>query len=82
MRKNQSIHPKALQDLEFDQILSNIAVYAQSDEAKKKTLNITPEFDKLEIINKLNLTNEYLSSLESDNPLPYHYINPFVNDLK
>jgi len=82
MRKNQSIHPKALQDLEFDQILSNIAVYAQSDEAKKKTLNMTPEFDKLEIINKLNLTNEYLSSLESDNPLPYHYINPFENDLK
>ncbi len=82
MRKNQSIHPKALQDLEFDQILSHIAAYAQSDEAKQAVQSIVPEFDKLSIINKLNVTNEYLSSLESDNPLPHHYIQPFENQLK
>ncbi len=82
MRKNQTIHPKALQDLEFDQVLALIAAYAQSDAAKTKTLSITPDFDKLNIINQLNITNEYLSSLESDNPLPYHYINPFDAELK
>jgi len=82
MRKNQTIHPKALQDLEFDRVLAQIAGYARSDEAKQKTLKIIPEFDKLSIINKLNITDEYLRSLESDNPLPYHYIDPFADGLK
>ncbi len=82
MRKKQTIHPKALQDLEFDQILKHISQYAQSENAKQESLRILPEFDKLSIINKLNITNEYLSSLESDNPLPYHYIQPFEKELK
>ncbi len=82
MRKKQTIHPKALQDLEFDQILKHISQYAQSENAKQESLQILPEFDKLSIINKLNITNEYLSSLESDNPLPYHYIQPFEKELK
>ncbi len=82
MRKNQTIHPKALQDLEFDQILSHIATYARSDEAKAQAMSITPKFDKLQIINELNLVDEYLSSLETDNALPHHYINPFNEELK
>ncbi len=82
MRKFQPIHPKALQDLEFDQVLSLIADLAQSEQAKKSILEITPEID-LDIINhNLNQTNEYLSSLESENPLPYHLIDPFEESLK
>jgi len=82
MRKNQSIHPKALQDLEFDQILSHIAAFAQSEPAKKQVLQTQPEIDKDLIKTELSKTNEYLTSLESDNPIPYHYINPFDKALK
>ena len=82
MRKFQPVHPKALEDLEFDQILDKISQYAQSDEAKKVIENIKPSIDFEEINQNLNLSNEYLTSLESDNPLPYHLINPFEKDLK
>ncbi len=82
MRKFQPIHPKALEDLEFDQILDKISQYAQSDEAKKVIENIKPSIDFEEINQNLNLSNEYLTSLESDNPLPYHLIQPFEKDLK
>ena len=82
MRKNQTIHPKALLDLEFDQILQDIAIYARSDSAKAQVLNIIPHTDRDTIINALNMTNEYLISLESDNPLPHHHIKPFETALK
>ncbi len=82
MRKNQSIHPKALQDLEFDQILSHIAVYARSNMAKHQVLQTQPHIEKELIETELAKTNEYLTSLESENPLPYHYINPFDKALK
>ena len=82
MRKNQSIHPKALQDLEFDQILMHIAVYAQSETAKNRVLKTIPFVEREPIETALHKTNEYLTSLESDNPLPYHYINTFDEVLK
>lgn len=82
MRKFHSIHPKALQDLEFDEVLNKIAVFAHSEEAKNKILSIQPEIE-LEIINKkLDVSNEYLRSFESDNPLPNHIIQAFEHALK
>jgi len=82
MRKFQPIHPKALQDLEFDEVLKQISAFAKSDEAKNKVLQITPETDIDLINNNLNLTHEYLGSLESENPLPYHFVHPFAGSLK
>ena len=82
MRKFQPIHPKALQDLEFDEVLKQIAGFAQSDEAKEQILNITPYTDIDLIDNKLSLTHEYLGSLESENPLPHHAVKPFAASLK
>jgi DNA mismatch repair protein MutS2 len=82
MRKIQSIHPKVLQDVEFDEVLNQISDFAQSDEAKKLVKNITPDTVLENILQELNKTNEYLSALESDNPLPHHYITPFNNALK
>ena len=82
MRKNQSIHPKALQDLEFDQILRYIAVYAHSDEAKERILQTTPSVEPKAIEIVLSKTAEYLTSLESENSLPHHSIMPFDKALK
>ncbi len=82
MRKNQIIHPKALQDLEFDQILSHIAAYAHSDKAKEQVMQIVPFVEREVIETALSQTAEYLTSIESENPLPYHYINPFDEALK
>ncbi len=82
MRKKQNIHPKVLQDLEFDQILSHIAVFAQSEQAKNKVLQTQPETVKDIIETELSKTNEYLTSLESATPLPYHYIKPFNEAVK
>ncbi len=82
MRKIQPIHPKALEDLEFDQILDTVKEFAHSDQAKNKILVITPSIDYEEVNRQLDLTNEYLRSLESENPLPYHIIPPFDEALK
>ncbi len=82
MRKNQSIHTKALQDLEFDRILKHIAAYAQSEPAKDRVMQTVPYIDREPIETALHKTAEYLTSLESDNPLPYHYVNPFDEALK
>ena len=82
MRKIQSIHPKVLQDVEFDKILNQIGDFAQSDEAKKEVKNIVPDNDLEIILQNLHKTNEYLTALQSDNPLPYHYILPFEPALK
>jgi len=82
MRNFQSIHPKALEDLEFDQILNSIKEFAYSEEAKEKILLITPSINREEINKLLDLSNEYLSSLESENSLPHHIVPPFENALK
>ncbi|HFS67304.1 MAG TPA: DNA mismatch repair protein MutS, partial [Flavobacteriia bacterium] len=82
MRKKQYIHPKALQDLEFDQVLALIAQNAKSEKAKQIVLNIAPDINYQLIYENLNRTDEYLKSLESENPLPYHYIEPFDEALK
>ncbi len=82
MRNFQPIHPKALEDLEFNEILNSIQEYAYSDEAKQRILQITPSIYREEINKKLDLTNEYLSSLESENPFPHHFVPPFNNALK
>jgi len=82
MRKFQPIHPKALQDLEFDQILKQIALYTKSIEAQNKVFSITPHTDLESIEKQLDQTNEYLGSLESENPLPHHFVKPFHDSLK
>ena len=82
MRKFQPIHPKALQDLEFDEVLAHIADFAQSEQARNKIASITPDTDWDNINRNLDLTNEYLRSFESENPLPHHFIVPFEQALK
>jgi len=82
MRKFQPIHPKALQDLEFDQILKQIALYTKSTEAQNKVFSIIPHTDLESIEQQLDQTNEYLGSLESENPLPHHFVKPFQESLK
>ncbi len=82
MRKFQSIHPKALEDLEFNVILEKIAEFAYSDKAKDAVLKIVPATDFEEIESNLNATDEYLTSLESENTLPHHLIDPFDDALK
>ncbi len=82
MRKNQSIHPKALEDLEFNQILETVKEFAHSEQAKNEIEKIIPSIDIEEVNYQLDLTNEYLRSLESENPLPYHIIPPFEEALK
>jgi len=82
MRNFQPIHPKALEDLEFNEILKSIQEYAYSEKAKERIIQITPSIKKEEIEKQLDLTNEYLASLESENPLPHHFVPPFDDALK
>ncbi len=82
MRIFQPIHPKTLEDLEFNQILDRISNYTHSEQAEKEVKNITPSTDFDDVTYKLGLTNEYLTSLESENSIPYHIIPPFEQSLK
>ena len=82
MKKINPVHQKSLEDLEFDEILKQISFFSKSEEAEKEIFKILPNTDFNQINTQLNLVNEYLVSLETENQLPHHYIKTFQNSLK
>lgn len=79
-----SIHisEKALQDLEFTTVLHQVADFSISELGKSKILDITPFSDKEVLLQELAMTNEYLSSFESDNRIPNHGYENIYEDIK
>jgi DNA mismatch repair protein MutS2 len=78
---NNKITQKTLNDLEFSSVLNFIEEYCISDLGRKKVLQIKPFSRNLEIKEELNLVNEYLSSLVSENRIPNHYFDQITNEI-
>lgn len=70
-----------LQELEFDQLLAEIAPFAFSPKTVEHILEIKPlNFDEAQI--SLQKTSEYLSSFESENIIPFTNYDDIEADLK
>ncbi len=76
------IHPKVLMDLEFPQVLQQMADKAYTDKTRQRILSLTPATSPQEVAGSLKLTDEYMRSLESQNEFPSHDFVPYGEKLE
>lgn len=75
------INKADLNELEFPQLLAEIAPFAYSPKTKEKILELRPmKIDEAEI--SLKKTSEYLSSFESSNAIPFDEYEDIESELK
>jgi DNA mismatch repair protein MutS2 len=77
-----SITTKTLQDLEFNTVLQTVSDACNTEIGKQKALEIVPFNDKVNLMNALQQTSEYLSSFTNNNAIPNHGFDNLTNDIK
>jgi DNA mismatch repair protein MutS2 len=77
-----NIHAKTLQDLEYATVLEQVGELCVTSLGHERTLSIIPFNSKEDIVNALNLTNEYLASFYNDNRIPNHGFESIAKELK
>lgn len=77
-----NIPEKTLQDLEFQTVLHQVSEYCVTNLGNLKTLEIKPFSEKEQLLNALQLTNEYVSSFDNDNRIPNHGFDPITKELQ
>lgn len=68
----KGIHTKTLQDLEFQTVLQTVSELCSTDLGKAKSLEIKPFQNKIQLLDALAQTSEYLASFENENTFPNH----------
>ncbi|OUR91852.1 DNA mismatch repair protein MutS [Flavobacteriales bacterium 34_180_T64] len=76
------IHNKTLQDIEFNTVLQQVASHCITDLGTKKAEEIIPFSNREDLLQELQLTNEYLSSFFNENRIPNHRFEPITKELK
>ena len=75
------INKEDLDELEFPQLLAEIAPFAYSPKTREKILELRPmKIDEAEL--SLKKTSEYLSSFESSNAIPFDEYEDIESELK
>lgn len=77
-----NIHEKTLKDLEFQNVLHQVADYCITNAGKEATLETRPFSHYDEAIESLNHTNEYISSFDNDNRIPNHGFDSISKELQ
>jgi len=77
-----NIHKKTLQDLEFSTVLEQVSEYCVTNLGNQKALQIEPYTDKEQLLNALQLTNEYVSSFDNGNRIPNHGFDAITKELQ
>src|SRR5690625_2470295 len=75
---------QTLEDLEFPEILENIATFSFNEKTAQLIRELQPYEDHELLIKDLKTTNEYLSSFESENRIPFsefYYMSDFLPRL-
>ncbi|MFA7687016.1 MAG: DNA mismatch repair protein MutS [Moheibacter sp.] len=76
---------QTLRDLEFPEILKNIAQFTFTEKTSEMILSLKPYGSRENLIRDLKTTNEYLASIESDNKIPFsefYYMHDFLPRLE
>src|SRR5690606_19349217 len=68
--------------IEFYTVLSQMAEHCITALGTHKALEIKPFSNKTELLNSLQLTNDYLASLYNDNRIPNHSFEPITKELQ
>lgn len=76
------IHLKTLTDLEFHSVLQLVSENCTTEMGKEKVLSITPSIHPEIVQETLLQTNEYLTSLESNNFIPAHSFEAISSEIK
>ncbi|WP_445734154.1 endonuclease MutS2 [Mariniflexile sp.] len=76
------IQEKTLQDLEFSTVLRQVSEHCVTSLGNEKALQIVPFGSKEVLLNNLQLTNEYVSSLQNDNRIPNHGFDSIEKEIK
>src|SRR5690606_4851937 len=75
---------QTLEDLEFPEILENIAAFSFNEKTVQIIRDLQPYEDHQLLIRDLKTTSEYLSSFESENRIPFsefYYMSDFLPRL-
>lgn len=79
------VSEQTLHDLEFPKILEKIAEFAFNERTSQLILELKPYQNISHLIQDLQTTNEYLSSFESENRIPFsefYYMKDFLPRLE
>lgn len=79
------VSEQTLKDLEFPKILQLISDFAFNERTAQLLLDLKPYVDKEKLLQDLHTTNEYLSSFESDNKIPFsefYYMSGYLPHLE
>src|SRR5690606_26118615 len=75
------VSEQTLRDLEFPKILEQISEFAFNEKTIEVISNLKPYENHEELITDLKTTNEYLTSIESENKIPFsefYYMKDFL----
>ena len=70
-----------MKDLEFDKVLNRITNYCLTDLGRKAVVDIIPIDKRVDLLEQLHQTNEYLSSFENENRIPNHYFDEITKEI-
>jgi len=76
------ISKKTLQDLEFESVIQQVAFHNVTTLGKAEILAILPFSNREEVIEALQLTNEFVSSFDNENRIPNHGFDAITAELK
>ena len=73
---------KTLEDLEFPALLALVAVHTLTPKGKERVLALKPLINREVITTLLHQTNEYLTSLETQNYIPSHNFEEIDHEIR
>ena len=76
------ISKKTLQDLEFESVIQQVATHNVTSLGKKEVLATLPFSKREDVIQALQLTNEFVSSFDNENRIPNHGFDAITAELK
>ncbi|MDG1394115.1 MAG: DNA mismatch repair protein MutS [Flavobacteriaceae bacterium] len=77
-----NISKKTLQDLEFKSVILQVATHNVTILGKLEVLSTTPFSERVDVLEALQLTNEFVSSFDNENRVPNHGFDAISEELK
>ena len=77
-----NISKKTLQDLEFKSVILQVATHNVTILGKLEVLSTTPFSERVDVLEALQLTNEFVSSFDNENRVPNHGFDAITEELK
>ena len=77
-----NISKKTLQDLEFESVILQVAHNNVTSLGKTAILETIPFSKRADVIEALQLTNEFVTSFENENRIPNHGFDAITKELK